>query len=32
LYRIGAVKKAETRQRKIETFIAMLERGEKIHG
>ena len=32
LYRIGAVKKAETRQRKIKTFIAMLERGEKIHG
>lgn len=32
LYRIGAVKKAETRQRKIETFVAMLERGETIHG
>ena len=32
LYRIGAVKEAETRRRKIETFVAMLERGEKIHG
>jgi uncharacterized protein YdeI (YjbR/CyaY-like superfamily) len=32
LYRIGAVKKAETRARKIEGFVAMLERGETIHG
>jgi uncharacterized protein YdeI (YjbR/CyaY-like superfamily) len=32
LYRIGAVKKAETRARKIAGFIAMLERGETIHG
>jgi uncharacterized protein YdeI (YjbR/CyaY-like superfamily) len=32
LYRIGAVKKAETRARKIEQFVAMLERGETIHG
>jgi uncharacterized protein YdeI (YjbR/CyaY-like superfamily) len=32
LYRIGAVKKAETRQRKIKEFVAMLERGETIHG
>jgi uncharacterized protein YdeI (YjbR/CyaY-like superfamily) len=32
LYRIGAVKKAETRARKIEEFVAMLERGETIHG
>ena len=32
LYRIGAVKKAETRMRKIKEFVAMLERGETIHG
>jgi uncharacterized protein YdeI (YjbR/CyaY-like superfamily) len=32
LYRIGAVKKAETRARKIAEFIAMLERGETVHG
>lgn len=32
LYRIGAVKKAETRARKIAGFVAMLERGETIHG
>jgi uncharacterized protein YdeI (YjbR/CyaY-like superfamily) len=32
LYRIGAVKKAETRSRKIAEFVAMLERGETIHG
>jgi uncharacterized protein YdeI (YjbR/CyaY-like superfamily) len=32
LYRIGAVKKAETRMRKIAQFVAMLERGETIHG
>jgi uncharacterized protein YdeI (YjbR/CyaY-like superfamily) len=32
LYRIGAVKKAETRARKIEEFVAMLERGETVHG
>jgi uncharacterized protein YdeI (YjbR/CyaY-like superfamily) len=32
LYRIGAVKKAETRKRKIEEFVAMLSRGETIHG
>jgi uncharacterized protein YdeI (YjbR/CyaY-like superfamily) len=31
LYRIGAVKKAETRARKIVEFVAMLERGETIH-
>jgi|SRR5580704_4139170 uncharacterized protein YdeI (YjbR/CyaY-like superfamily) len=31
LWRIQTVKKAETRVRKIEQFIAMLERGEKIH-
>ena len=32
LYRIGAAKKAETRARKIESFVAMLERGETLHG
>ena len=31
LWRIQTVKKAETRTRKIEQFIAMLEREEKIH-
>jgi uncharacterized protein YdeI (YjbR/CyaY-like superfamily) len=31
LYRIGAVKKAETRAHKIVEFVAMLERGETIH-
>jgi uncharacterized protein YdeI (YjbR/CyaY-like superfamily) len=32
LYRIGIVKKTETRMRKIREFVAMLERGETIHG
>ncbi len=32
LYRIGAVKRAETRVRKIAQFVAMLERGETLHG
>lgn len=32
LYRIGAVKQAETRARKIAAFVAMLERGETVHG
>lgn len=32
LYRIGSVKKAETRARKIGDFVAMLERGETVHG
>lgn len=32
LYRIGAVKRAETRTRKIAEFVAMLERGETLHG
>ena len=32
LYRIGAVKKPETRARKIASFIAMLERHETVHG
>jgi uncharacterized protein YdeI (YjbR/CyaY-like superfamily) len=31
LWRIQTVKKAETRARKIDQFIRMLERGEKIH-
>lgn len=31
LWRIQTVKKAETRARKIERFVGMLERGEKIH-
>jgi uncharacterized protein YdeI (YjbR/CyaY-like superfamily) len=32
LYRIGAVKRPETRARKIAEFIAMLERHETAHG
>ena len=32
LYRIGSVKRAETRARKIAGFVAMMERGETIHG
>ena len=32
LYRIGAVKKPETRARKIAQFVDMLARGETIHG
>ncbi|HEY3623952.1 MAG TPA: YdeI/OmpD-associated family protein [Roseiarcus sp.] len=32
LYRIGAVRTPEARARKIARFIAMLERGETIHG
>lgn len=32
LYRIGAVKKPETRARKIAEFVSMLERGETVHG
>jgi len=32
LYRIGAVKKPETRARKIAQFVAMLERRETVHG
>ena len=32
LYRIGAAKKPETRARKIAEFVAMLERGETVHG
>jgi uncharacterized protein YdeI (YjbR/CyaY-like superfamily) len=32
LYRIGALKTPEARARKIRQFVAMLERGETIHG
>ena len=32
LYRIGAVKRPETRARKIADFVAMLERRETVHG
>lgn len=32
LYRIGAVKKPETRARRIAEFVSMLERGEAVHG
>jgi len=32
LYRIGSVKRPETRARKIAQYVAMLERGETIHG
>jgi uncharacterized protein YdeI (YjbR/CyaY-like superfamily) len=32
LYRIGNVKRPETRARKIAEYVAMLERGETIHG
>ena len=32
LYRIGSVKKAETRARKIAEYVAMLARGETLHG
>jgi uncharacterized protein YdeI (YjbR/CyaY-like superfamily) len=32
LYRIDAVKRPDTRARKIASFVAMLERGETVHG
>ena len=32
LYRIGSVKRPETRARKIAEYVAMLERGDTIHG
>jgi uncharacterized protein YdeI (YjbR/CyaY-like superfamily) len=32
LYRIGSVKRPETRARKIAEYVTMLERGETIHG
>jgi uncharacterized protein YdeI (YjbR/CyaY-like superfamily) len=31
LYRISAVKRPETRARKIATYVAMLARGETLH-
>jgi uncharacterized protein YdeI (YjbR/CyaY-like superfamily) len=31
IYRLGAVKRAETRERKIGEFVAMLARHETIH-
>jgi uncharacterized protein YdeI (YjbR/CyaY-like superfamily) len=31
LYRVGDCKKPETRARRIETFVAMLARGERLH-
>ena len=31
LYRLDEAKKAETRERRLKKFVAMLERGEKIH-
>ena len=32
LYRLAEPKKPETRERRLRKFVAMLERGEKIHG
>jgi uncharacterized protein YdeI (YjbR/CyaY-like superfamily) len=32
LYRLDDAKKPETRERRLRKFVAMLERGEKIHG
>lgn len=32
LYRLNDAKKPETRERRLRKFVAMLERGEKIHG
>jgi uncharacterized protein YdeI (YjbR/CyaY-like superfamily) len=32
LYRLQEAKKPETRERRLQKFVAMLERGEKIHG
>ena len=32
IYRLDEAKKPETRERRLRKFIAMLERGEKIHG
>lgn len=31
IYRVGSVKRVDTRERKIAQFVAMLERGETIH-
>lgn len=32
IYRLGEAKRAETRERRLRRFVAMLERGERIHG
>jgi uncharacterized protein YdeI (YjbR/CyaY-like superfamily) len=32
VYRLGEAKKQQTRERRLRKFVAMLERGEKIHG
>ncbi|HSS42030.1 MAG TPA: YdeI/OmpD-associated family protein [Solirubrobacterales bacterium] len=32
VYRLNGAKKPETRERRLHKFVAMLERGEKIHG
>jgi uncharacterized protein YdeI (YjbR/CyaY-like superfamily) len=32
IYRLNDAKKPETRERRLRNFVAMLERGEKIHG
>lgn len=32
IYRLDGAKKPETRERRLRKFIAMLERGEKVHG
>ena len=32
LYRLNDAKKPETRERRLRKFVAMLERGEKLHG
>jgi uncharacterized protein YdeI (YjbR/CyaY-like superfamily) len=32
LYRLDEAKRPETRERRLREFVAMLERGEKIHG
>jgi uncharacterized protein YdeI (YjbR/CyaY-like superfamily) len=32
LYRLDEAKKPETRERRLRKFVAMLERGEKVHG
>jgi len=32
VYRLGDAKKPETRERRLKKFLAMLQRGEKIHG
>ncbi|MDE3032017.1 MAG: YdeI/OmpD-associated family protein, partial [Acidobacteriota bacterium] len=31
IYRLNAVKRSETRQRKLDSFIEMLARGEVLH-